>query len=664
MAKNDIVLLDGIIEDRMKLNLPSRDRAEVFEYLATEQIIKNYDLSIEEIKENIVDGRNDGGIDAFFIFVNGHLISDIDNFMWPKMNAVIDVFIITCKHHNTYKLAPLDTLTSSLAEILDFSINEQDLNSEYSEEILEKRKCLRFAYKTLASALQDFNITIAYASRGDTLCIAKNILSKSKHINTLIKGYFHNCNSVVEFLGAKEILETYRKKPIMSLELKYTEVLANEQNYVILSDLNSYYKFITDEDGKLKKYLFDSNVRDFLGFNTVNQDIMETLKNNNSPDFWLLNNGITILATSANVVGKTINIENVQIVNGLQTTETIYRFFAEGNTDLSNRSILIKIIVTSDDLIRDNIIKATNNQSAVKFYSLHATDKIQKDIEDILLKNGLYYERKLNYYANQNISQDLIFSPLYLASGYVSLILKLPAVAASLKSKFMGNVELYNKVFSEETNLELWPAIAKILRKTDLLLEELKENTVISRVPSEKYRKKLRHIVSFITISRIIGTFNFTIKDLMNFDIEKYSLKEIETTLTDIIEIFPEYFNLRDLSREAVVLKICKRAKRKYSIKDFGTLFIDRKKLIIGFRKKIYDIDEEFINKVDLLLPSQPWPIGIHRDISNKLNCPANKVHEAINELIKSGRRYFQIEGKLFDEKGKYIIKNPSDVKF
>jgi hypothetical protein len=55
----------------------------------------------------------------------------------------------------------------------------------------------------------------------------------------------------------------------------------------------------------------------------VNEDIKVTLLNIDSPDFWWLNNGVTILATGASVVGKSIQIEDIQIVNGLQTSESI-----------------------------------------------------------------------------------------------------------------------------------------------------------------------------------------------------------------------------------------------------------------------------------------------------------------------------------------------------
>ena len=50
------------------------------------------------------------------------------------------------------------------------------------------------------------------------------------------------------------------------------------------------------------------------------------------------------------------------------------------------RTLLIKVLVSTDVLVRDRIIRATNNQNAVELASLHATDKIQRDIEEILEK--------------------------------------------------------------------------------------------------------------------------------------------------------------------------------------------------------------------------------------------------------------------------------------
>ncbi len=121
MAKNDIVLLDGILDRRITESLPSQQNDEVFEYLAFEQVLKDYDHSREEIESGWVDGRDDGGIDGFFTIVNGHLLRDPLTFAWPKRNATLDVVIITAKHHATFQQAPLNNLLATLPELFDLA---------------------------------------------------------------------------------------------------------------------------------------------------------------------------------------------------------------------------------------------------------------------------------------------------------------------------------------------------------------------------------------------------------------------------------------------------------------------------------------------------------------------------------------------------------------
>lgn len=80
MAKNDRLLMDGIIDDRVAICLPSNKRDEAFEYFSFEQIMKDFDLSTDELLYGSIDGRQDGGIDGFFTFVNGHLLQDPESF--------------------------------------------------------------------------------------------------------------------------------------------------------------------------------------------------------------------------------------------------------------------------------------------------------------------------------------------------------------------------------------------------------------------------------------------------------------------------------------------------------------------------------------------------------------------------------------------------------
>ena len=94
--------------------------------------------------------------------------------------------------------------------------------------------------------------------------------------------------------------------------------------------MKSYFNFIVNDEGDVRKSFFDSNVRDYQGKNNVNSSISETLHRADDNDFWWLNNGVTVLASEATLVNnRELQIVNPEIVNGLQTSMEIYNYFSE-----------------------------------------------------------------------------------------------------------------------------------------------------------------------------------------------------------------------------------------------------------------------------------------------------------------------------------------------
>lgn len=634
MANNDIYLVDGIIDNMISeknILIDEHTRGHVFEKFAIEQILKSYDLTQEQITDGLVDGGDDGGIDGFFIFVNGICLSDKSTHIWPKSNAQLEIYIITCKHHSTYELNPLESLDSSLSELFNLSIGTDNLKSKYKKEIIEKRKTLINAYRRLAPVIDEFSIQIKYISRGDSGNVAYNILAKGRKIESTCENLFSECKAEADFLGSKELIQQFRKKRNGLTILKTHKILQQSNNYVVLVTLDNYNKFISDDDGKLKRFYFEENVRDFLGENRTNIDIARTLNRTDCPDFWLLNNGITILVSSAVALDGQIEVENVQIVNGLQTTNTIYQYFSNGGKDTQDRCVLVKVIVSTDNPTRYQIIQATNNQSSIPLYSLHATDKIQKDIEEIMYRNDLYYERKERYYQNLGFPNDLIFSPLYLASGYVALILKLPHRATKLKSNFMNNPTQYEKVFSENIDINIWPIIAIILRKVDKAAQTYKLNLKTSQ---ENYARIVRPIISLISVSSILGKYSFGTNDLKAVNLDLLTEELLERIALDVIN----YINDSNIR---VVKEIRKRSNMNSILFHFSEIYdINGFKEIEKRREFIYDeyeIDDDFLIDLQRILPDQPWPKGIHRTISEKLGCSSSKVYRAIDQLVQTG---------------------------
>lgn len=60
-------------------------------------------------------------------------------------------------------------------------------------------------------------------------------------------------------------------------------------------------------------------------------------------------------------------------------------------------------------------------------------------------------------------------------------------------------------------------------------------------------------------------------------------------------------------------------------------------------------LTEDIISEVKNLLPNQPWPKDIHKEIADKLNYSNSLISKATKELIRQGLYKEQIDGKLYE---------------
>lgn len=669
MAKNDAVLLDGILSDRMALE--PLGLGDTFELFAFEQILKSYDLTRQELDYGWVDGRDDGGIDGFFTFVNGAMVQDPAKFHWPKKGVSIDVFIISCKHKDSFQQEPLNTLFPTIEELLDYEKAPEDFDGQYSAQVIRAREIAVQAFRRTASALPKLHFRVAYASRGDQVEI--NIDARGRQLRRIVSDYFSDAEVQLDYVGATELIALHRKTGSI-LELPYAEQLAGEQGaYVLLVRLSAYAKFVSDEKGSLKRYLFDSNVRDFLGENRVNQEIANSLADVTSPDFWWLNNGVTILATSAIPLGKTaagnaLQLHDVQIVNGLQTTQTIQSYLSSYSGGVNDsRSVLIKVIVSDDTVVRDKIIRATNNQSSVELASLTATDKIQRDIEAILEANDWFYERRRNYYKNIGKPVERFIVPLFLAVSMVALVRKAPQLSARLKSRFMQDSLSYEAVFTEKLPIVIWPKLASVMKCVDAVIS--------SKVPTQKVGPRIvagwRGATALCTVSEIFRTFEYSVQNLIELDENLISTKRVG-------EIFEFLTKPRAEVRPDRIRSVAQRARVELRCEEFATLLslagaevigkwqlpssredtlskaVDVKKIdpMTVVPKLPERIASEILEKIFSVLPPQPWKPGMQQRVAAELDVTPKLVQLAVKELILAERCNRQFDGVVIDKNG------------
>ncbi len=172
------------------------------------------------------------------------------------------------------------------------------LKGTYSDALIRLDPLFHLAYRRLSFISPTLTFRFQYVSRGDSSNVAENVRARAEQVTGLTQSMFSSSAASFDFIGAAELLMMYRRTKTFSLELPFVEYLARSgDSYILLARLDDYCKFVTDEQGHLRRYLFDSNVRDYLGENRVNEDISSSLCDDNGSDFWWLNNGVTILST-------------------------------------------------------------------------------------------------------------------------------------------------------------------------------------------------------------------------------------------------------------------------------------------------------------------------------------------------------------------------------
>jgi hypothetical protein len=163
-------------------------------------------------------------------------------------------------------------------------------------------------------------------------------------------------------------------------------------------------------------------------------------------DFWWLNNGVTIVADEAVYINNQLNIANPLIVN-VQTSHEIHSY-ADKLGESDGRGLLIRVIVETDPIKRDHIIRATNRQTSINSSSFRATEKVHKEIEDYFLTLGYFYDRRKNAYKREGKPASKIISIDRLVQGTLALLLHEPHTARARPTSAIKTDASYKRIFS------------------------------------------------------------------------------------------------------------------------------------------------------------------------------------------------------------------------
>ncbi|MFG2604645.1 AIPR family protein [Streptomyces sp. NPDC048514] len=508
MPSNAQMLIMRIFDAWKEENLPTVDVGTAFEVFASELALRPFGLGLEDIEAGIVGGGQDGAIDSVHVFFDDTLLDEDSDVVSETSRPTdfgqdrnLELWVVQAKRTPSFAEEVAEKLENTMRRLLDLSQPLDDLSVLYNPTLLARFGIFRAAWEKLLTRRPRISVNIIYATPGDSSNITPQFEAKLHALKQVILSSVPDARTIsVELLGDKELLARYNERPPYTLAMNYQESATSGQSHVALVKLRDYYNLIVDENGRLRRHLFEWNVRDYQGNVSVNQEIRQSLTATESPEFWWLNNGVTLICSEATSTAKTYSLSNIQIVNGLQTSHEICEALRGNPTEeAAERMLLVRIIVTDDAATRDMVIRATNRQTAITDASLRATDEVQRNIEDYFLTQGWYYDRRKGYYKNDGKDPAKIVSIQFVGASVTAMGLARPDKSRGKPSSLLKNDEDYRLVFNSSIDLHTYLWCARLQRQVDnFILSDAAEANV-------SQKSNLKFHLSMLIVEKLNG---------------------------------------------------------------------------------------------------------------------------------------------------------------
>ncbi len=417
-----------------------------------ERLERDTDL-LEKICENKF---KDKGIMGIAIALNTQLLTsktDIDDILQIDGRGKFDIYVIA--HENS--MTP--------EKIIDNVLKNAGENFEFAEIIRHMN-----SQKIITKWEEIPNINIIF------------IGEKGQEVESVKK------DDYVEYvyrLDEEKLLRIIKaNENSCELVLKYTDGFpfqkeADEgQTYVVLCEAEKLIDIIKNEDGLIRTNIFDANVRAYQGDTDVNKEIISTLKE--CPrNFVLYNNGITIVCNKLVPDGKTLKIRNLQIVNGCQTCNSIYKAYKE-KTDLSKAKVIVKIIESKGESVTQGIVRGTNRQNIVYKEAFETIRQFHKDLEDFIkcmetegFCKTFYERRSKQYNSDSNINPYQKVSFRMLIQSMVAMYMNKVEIAHRHESKLLTDYK--DVLFVEGQSFYPYYVAALLSSNLDIMMKKEKE---------------------------------------------------------------------------------------------------------------------------------------------------------------------------------------------
>lgn len=394
------IIRNYLNEHVVEYNIGNYKEEKAFEHFINKCIVSRY--SSERFDpDDVMTHDGEIGLDGIAILANNVLITSIEQCeeIYSKdKNVRTDFVFIQTKTSDNFSLDEMSVFIRGVQNF--FTDKENHIKTNDKEDSLVDIKDYIYSQMTT----QEFKpfLSLYYVACGtwsENTNLAK-ILENDKRV-LLGKAIFENVNyypfdqnDIINL--NKEMRRKISKTFTMVKHIAFFEMPGVKEAHLGLIKCKDLVLLLKDKIGKLFPNIFEDNVRDFQGYNPVNSEIRNTLKNKETQHcFAVLNNGITILAKKISFSGDEITIFDYQIVNGCQTSRVLF-----DNESLLNENsyVVAKLIQVENEELLDSIVFTSNRQTEVKYEAFASSKAFHKKLEEyynsVESDYRLYYERR------------------------------------------------------------------------------------------------------------------------------------------------------------------------------------------------------------------------------------------------------------------------------
>lgn len=198
--------------------------------------------------------------------------------------------------------------------------------------------------------------------------------------------------------------------------------------------------------------LSSANVRDYLGSRDRSRNInsqIEKTASSEPENFWIYNNGITLLTHGVEVEDDCAVLQGVAVINGAQTTGSLRQAAEQDEGSLASASVLVRVIKCNDPALVDKVIRYNNTQNPIKAWELRVIDPIQRKLAKDFDSIGINYQTRRGQ--SRRKATDVHYEKL---GPFLSAFYGDPGAAHRNKADLFENEGRYRGLFDDDTHVK------------------------------------------------------------------------------------------------------------------------------------------------------------------------------------------------------------------